>query len=166
MTTSHVKPLLKFIAPLLLACAYSSPLLAEPLECVNSLFKYVDEFPIDKLGAKIDVKLTQEPNVHGKAGEVIKTSTYSSGENWISIRKCASCDPEESRAGAYIVASQPLPCGLKKGMTVPQITKILGEAPGKQGNELLIYGVGDDMTDEVIIHLVNGKLEGLLNTYY
>lgn len=169
MKVKNATPLLKFIAPLLLFCAYSSPSIASPDECINSLFDYGDTFPVEKLGAKVSVKIVQEPSKYYGGGN-IDVSTYSSGENTIMTRGCVSCQPkEESRAETYLIVNEPLACGIKKGLTVSQITRILGkphEEQGSENNKYLFYYTSIEQNNLVAIEIVDGKMKGLLNSYY
>lgn len=151
---------------LVFTCIYSGPLIASPTECVKSLFKFGDEFPSNKLSSKVDLEVTQAPNEGGEQGELIYTSTYRANENWLTFIECASCNPKKFRTGIYLVANKPLPCGLKMGFSIPQITKILGEPGGKQDDEYLFYYPDEFQNNYVAIHLVNGKLKALQIIYY
>lgn len=157
---------MKNICLLLFICIYSSPLIASPTECVKSLFKYGDEFPSNKLGEKVDLELTQEPNEGGEPGELIYTSTYRANENWLTMIECASCNPKKFRTGIYLVANRPLPCGLKMGFSISQIKKILGEPGGKQDDEYLFYYLDEEQNNYVALHLIDGKLKALEIIYY
>lgn len=158
MTTQRVKPLVRFIAPLLLVCAYSSSVLADPQECAIALFDYADNYPIEKLGAKIDIKLTQEPNLHGKPGSVINIRTYSSEGNMIMERECDTCWPEKFRIVSSVPAAQTLPCGLGKGSNLSQITKVLGQPYQTQDNKMFTYYGDETGSRDVSVHLKNGRL--------
>lgn len=162
-----LKSLIKYLAPVLIMGAYTASVSAQSYECPQALFAYGDEFPIQKLGAKVTVKKEKEvQQMGGAAGEVMISTAYSAGESWINTMGCDTCDPKERRSGSYIVVSESLPCGLQKGMTEQQVTQIIGKPNGRQGDEFLIYNTSIEGTDDVIIHMLNGRLEGLMNSYY
>lgn len=163
MTTQRVKPLVRFIAPLLLVCAYSSAVLADPQECAIALFEYADNYPIEKLGAKIDVKLTQEPSLNGKPGSVINIRTYSSEGNMIMERECDTCWPEKSRIASSVPAAQILPCCLGKGSNLSQITKVLGQSYQIQDNEMFTCYVDESGCSDVTVYLKNGRLTSVVS---
>ncbi|NLD01254.1 MAG: hypothetical protein GX673_10835 [Gammaproteobacteria bacterium] len=166
MQLNQFKPLLKCIAPLLLACA-SSTVFAANEACVQTLFDYADTLPVEKLGAKVSAEVTKEANEHGAPGEMISYTTYSSGQNWITIRECPSCQPKKSRTGANLVASEQLPCGLKKGLTVAQITQALGQPDEIEDDRLLSYYTDEHYTNSVVLELDDsGKLGWVFNNYY
>ena len=137
-----------------------------PKECIAGLFKYGDEISPDKLGQKVELEITQEPNLSSEKDKLTPVSTYRSGESWLSEIDCALCESRKIRTGVYLVPSKPLPCGLKKGITIPEITKILGEPGAKQDDEYLFFYRSEVQSDYIGIHLVDGKLKALQLIYY
>lgn len=158
-----LKRLAKYLAPVLLMGAYTASASADIYQCPEALFNYADKFPIEKLGAKVLFKKEVEPNPHGGP---ITITTYKSGDNWISTRACNTCNPREARNGIYINVNEPLPCGLKKGMTEQQITQIMGRPSYVLSNGSLSYPTSVEETNEVILYMENGRLQGLMNSYY
>ena len=166
MNTNRIEFIGTFLSALLFLCLYSNSSLASPAECIASLYKYGNKFTPEKFGNKISLELTQKPNEFGSEGELIYFSTYRSGESWLTIRECVSCSPKKMTSGVYLVGNRPLPCGLKEGLSISQIIKILGEAGDKQDDEYLFYYPDETQNDIVAIHLVSGKMKALQLIYY
>jgi hypothetical protein len=166
MNTYQIKFIIKFLSALLLLCVYSNSSFASSAKCIAALYKYGNEFTPEKFGKKVSLELTQEPNEYGKEGELIYFATYRSDESWLTIRECASCNPKKMTSGVYLVGNRSLPCGLKEGLSISQIVKILGEAGKKQDNEYLFYYPDETQNDIVAIHLVGGKMKALQLIYY
>lgn len=158
-----IKRLAKYLAPVLVMGAYTASASAQSYQCSEALFAYGDEFPIEKLGANVTVKKEKEPNPHG--GPITYT-TYEAGESWITTRACDSCNPRESRSGTYIVVNEPLPCGIKKGMSEQQITQVMGQPHFRQDDGSLSYYADMEGNYDVTFRMLNGQLKGLMNGYY
>ena len=154
------------IATALLTFAYSSPALATSYECPLALFEYGDNFPIEKLGEKIDVEKYQEPQPHGgHAGEMMDLTEYSSGENRIITSDCDSCNPKVYRTFTSLMVSEPLPCGLKKGQTEAEIIAILGKPDNQYNKNDLYYSIDEANMVFVSVTLEGGKFKLLENIY-
>lgn len=158
-----LKCLVKYLAPVLVMGAYAASASAQSLQCSEALFAYGDEFPIEKMGTKVAVEKMEIPQ---RTGGVITITSYTSDDNWISVKSCDACNPRESRDGTYITINEALPCGIKKGMTEQQVVQAVGEPDLKKDNgEFLIYDTSTKEIRRLSLHMLDGRLNGLMNEY-
>lgn len=135
-------------------------------DCIEKLYEYGRAFTPERLGTNVVRTTTSQPNENGAPGEKIYFTKHSSKGSWVTEYKCNSCSPLHGLTEVHLRSNIAYPCGLKNGMSVAEIERVLGLPEETRGSDLIYAYPPIEKNQEIYLIIKNGKLDAIHWSFY